>query len=224
VSSALGFLTLNGNQIILSFYVDEKTLGIFSIATFILLALSQVTGKVFGSVFFPMLSQSARLGAEHIEASYLKIKRKIDPIIFFLATFFYFSGEALITLIYDSRYEEAGGILSILSLSLIALCSRVTFQLYFALGLSKVTSTIALINTSLLFTIVPLVLYWSNLNYALWAMALVSASRALIAFYYEYRYFGKLFINPLFIAAAIIAGWGSGQLFSTVILALKAMI
>jgi O-antigen/teichoic acid export membrane protein len=224
ISSVLGFFLVNGNRLILSFYVDEKTLGIFSIALFILMAFSQSIGKIFSSVFFPVLSNAVRVNPDETEKIYEKIKKKVDPIVFFISSFFYFSGKAIIDLLYDERYVEAGTILSILSIGLISIAGRVTAQLYFAVGNSKAASSMALTNTIILYTVVPTTLYFGDFYDGIWAIALVSVARLFVSYIFEYMYYKKIFFNYGLILLSVVAGTLAGLAASKVLTILEGLL
>ena len=77
------------------------------------------------------------------------------------------SGHTLIGLLYDRRYQEAGWMLEVLSIALIAIPFRVAQLCYLALGLPKLYTLPIAIRVVVLFVLAPIGFYFFGLSGAL---------------------------------------------------------
>ncbi len=172
LSSILGFMLNQGDRVILGGLVSPEELGIYTIAFFLANALKDVISKLLISVFFPFLSDVIRNEPEKIESVYYKIRFKIDIITLFVAGLLFSIGSDIIDLLYDSRYENAGWMLEILSITIASIGFMLADQLLLSYGKPKYASLMILVQVISLYIFVPLCFFYYGLLGAVWAIAI----------------------------------------------------
>ena len=115
LSSALTFCAVQGDRLLLGHYLGLAMLGIYTVAIRFIEALEGVQMRLTYSVLFPLLSETARSERATLADRYYRVRRLMDmlflPISALLMTF----GSALVDLLYDERYAEAGWMLQVLA-------------------------------------------------------------------------------------------------------------
>lgn len=119
LGSILGFLLSQGDRLLLAGLINSELLGIYSIAFFMANALKGALNKLIAAVFYPMLSEVVRNNPEKLKNIYYKLRFRIDFITMSMGGIFVSSGSHIINILYDDRYEQAGWMFEILSISLI---------------------------------------------------------------------------------------------------------
>ena len=94
--------------------VDTATLGVYVIAFLLFSSVEQVLATIIQSVAFPALSEIARKGAS-MKAGYYRLHAVIAAVAYFSGGFLIMSGQALVEILYDKRYMQAGWMLEIFS-------------------------------------------------------------------------------------------------------------
>ncbi|AGS39788.1 oligosaccharide flippase family protein [Cycloclasticus zancles] len=156
LSSILGFLLAQGDRILLGLWITPDALGVYSIAFFLAMALKEILKKVVASVFYPMLSEVARNNPSKLKGIYYKIRLKIDFISMSAAGLMYSMGHVIIDVLYDDRYQEAGWMIEVLSLSIIFIGYSMAGVCLMAKGYVKSTTWLILIATVFLYISVPI--------------------------------------------------------------------
>ncbi|MFZ4537059.1 oligosaccharide flippase family protein [Propionivibrio sp.] len=135
VSSIIGFLAGHGEKLILGASLSIASFGIFSIAGNLLAAIAGVYSTLNGRVIFPAMSEALRSAdRKQVIRVYSRVQQIADLLLGTLTGGLLLSGQWLVWLLYDSRYQAAGWMLQCLSLSLLAMRHQVVEQLMFARG------------------------------------------------------------------------------------------
>jgi O-antigen/teichoic acid export membrane protein len=171
LSSILGFFASSGDRLLLGGMVNATTLGVYVIAFLLFSSVEQVLARIIQSVAFPALSEIARKGTS-MKAGYYRIHAVIAAVAYFSGGFLIISGQALVDILYDKRYVQAGWMLEILAVALLAVPSRIGVQCYLALGESSMTSIVAAIRLLLLLLLLPIGFYTFGLPGAVWGITL----------------------------------------------------
>src|SRR5206468_9863455 len=124
ISSILAFLVSNSDRIILGGLVDTSTFGIYAIAVLIYGSFEQVLVKVISEVSFPALSEVVRLRRADLKKNYYRIFAVVASFAYFSCGMLLSLAKPLIAFLYDSRYQQAGGMLQILSVGLLTIPFR----------------------------------------------------------------------------------------------------
>lgn len=185
LSSIIGFLAMNGDKVLLGGLITTKELGVYNIAAFMVGAASTIVSRLLGGVAYPALSETLRDNPYDLQRVYYRFRMPFDAGIMFLAGFLFMSGSAIINILYDARYGEAGWMLSVLALSLVALRYNLADQSYMAMGKPKLMTTLTLIRTITLFALLPLGFQGFGLHGAIWAIVISYFSSFPMAIYYK---------------------------------------
>lgn len=185
LSSIVGFLINNGDRLLLGGLITATELGVFSIAVFIVGAISMVVSRLLSNVAFPALSETARNKPEDLCRVYYRFRVPFDATVLFLAGFFLLTGQTIIDFLYDARYAEAGWMLSLLGLSLVSLRYNLTDQCFLALGKPKLMTYLIVIRTLFMFILLPIVFKYYGLHGAVWVIVLSYFSSFPLAIYYK---------------------------------------
>jgi len=172
LASILGFFLNQGDRVLLGGLISPEILGVYTVAFFLANALKDVISRLLSSVFFPLLSDVLRNSPDQVESVYYKIRFKIDMITMPVAGLLFSMGGLIVTLLYDARYESAGWMLEVLSISIISIGFMLGDQLLLAYGKPKYASFMILLQVVSLYIFVPLMFYYYGLTGAIWAIAL----------------------------------------------------
>jgi O-antigen/teichoic acid export membrane protein len=128
LSSAGGFIASRGDRLVLAAILTGEQLGLYAIAWMLAEVARSLFNALHGQVTLPVLSEVLRTRPSAIKDVYYKYRRLIDLLCFGLAAFFWIAGQAIVELLYDDRYREAGWILQALGLSLASVPFRMIDQ------------------------------------------------------------------------------------------------
>ena len=135
VSSVIGFLALQGEKLLLGAFLGAAAFGVFSIAANLFAALVTLFSTLNGRVIFPGLSEVLKQDdPAALARAYARMQTLADLVLGFLGGLTLFCGHWLIAGLYDPRYADAGWMLQLLAVGLVAMRYQVLEQLMFALG------------------------------------------------------------------------------------------
>ena len=172
LSSILHFLANSGDRLLLAGLVSPTMLGLYAIAFLLINSVQLALGRVIAGVAYPALSEVIRERPERLKKTYYKLRILLDSGVLLLAGFFLLSGDAIVGLLYDSRYAAAGPMLQVLSITLLALRYQVSDQCFLALGKPRLLTTLNVIRAASLYLLVPLGFHWFGFDGALWGVVL----------------------------------------------------
>jgi len=213
MASILGFMLNQGDRVLLGGLISPEYLGVYTIAFFIANAVKDIISRLLSNVFFPFLSDVVRNSPETVEKVYYKIRLKIDMITMFTAGLLFSVGSLIINFLYDSRYESAGWMLEILSISLISVGFMLSDQLLLAHGKPKYTSLMVMVQVLSLYFFVPLGFLYFGLIGAVWAVALNPVLKVCIAMFIMKRKFFLNFYREVRGLPFVGIGFFAGELF-----------
>jgi O-antigen/teichoic acid export membrane protein len=186
-SSIVGFLFMNGDRLLLGGLITTQELGVYTIAFFIVSSISQITGRLFGNVAFPVLSEAVRSRPGQLIDVYYRFRFLFDIGLLFFAGFFFETGSLIIRILYDSRYVNAGHMLEILSLTLIAVRYNLADQCFMAIGKPKLMTYLIVVRAVSLFVFLPLAFGKYQMTGALWAIVASNFMSIPLAIYFKYE-------------------------------------
>lgn len=171
-SSLFTVLAANGDRILLAGWIDPATLGLYVLAFNLVIMIEGGGGRLFWSVATPAFSKIANDRPDDIRAVYYRCRLPFDIVFVGCAGLLYGGGDAIIQLLYDDRYAQAGHILQVLSFSLLLTRFGLANSLFLAIGYPQNLSIINGIKTMALFLAVPTAHWLYGFEGALWAIAL----------------------------------------------------
>ena len=144
--------------------------------------------KIFSDVSFAALSEVAR------ERS-LELRRSLYRFHVFTASFTYIcsgllivSGNIVIRLLYDPRYEQAGWMLQVLAVGLLAVPFNLAQFALLARGLPKIFTYVVAIHMAATIVLIPLGFQFFGVPGAVWGIVASQLSSVPPTIYYQLKY------------------------------------
>lgn len=188
LSSIIGFLASGGDRLLLGALENAKSLGIYSIAFLLLTPIQGMFITTIGSVVFPALSEIHRNSPERVSEIYARFQRFADLGLVGAAGILFMGSPALVSLMYDHRYQEAGVMLQTLGLSLIGMRTQVLEQLFIAKGESRLNTAASFFRLLGLAVLVPVAHWLGGLNWAVSAIVAATFSAWPLAYWYRHKH------------------------------------
>jgi len=208
--SIIGFLAINGDRIMLAGFLDSAVLGVYSIATLLILSVQMLLNKMLSMVVFPAFSEVAETSPEKVPHVYCRFQLLMDLFLFGASGFLFVAADSIINLLYDARYSTAGSMLAVLALGLIGARHGAVEQLWLATANMRplfISRTFRLI---LLFSGIPLGYSLAGLHGALVAIVISNFAGWPVAFYYRFKHalidWKYEFIGVLLFAVLVLIG------------------
>ena len=162
LSSIIGFLAAHGEKLILGATLTTASFGIFSIASTLMMAIMGVYGALNAHIIFSALSESLRTSEKATLQVYGRVQQLADVFLGVMAGGIFMSGQWVVQLFYDSRYQDAGWMFQWLGLSLLAVRHQVVEQLMFAKGSPQWVTASNLLRALSLLLLVPAAYAWAG--------------------------------------------------------------
>lgn len=173
ISSFLSFLCMQGDRFFFASYLSASELGVYSIAFFLANTITTVIQQLSSKIWFTAFSQVVRHNSKALLKTYYKIRLVQDAACFFGAGFLFATGRWIISFLYDSRYQEAGWMLQILSFSIIGTSILMLGQeCLSALGNSKIRMIIMVFRCIGLIIGLPMSFKYFGIHGAVWTVAI----------------------------------------------------
>lgn len=210
LSSILGFFANNADRMLLAGYVDASVMGIYSVAFTIFSAVAQLLNKLISDVSYSALSEVVRERSSDLKQSLYRFHVMAASCSYFCAGGLMVSGELLIRLLYDSRYQQAGWMLEALATSLLAVPFNLAQYSLLARGLAKIFTNLVAMHAVAAIVFIPLGFHFFGLPGALWGIVTSQLSSLPATIYYQLKYdlfdlSKELLLLPLFFAGMIAA-------------------
>jgi O-antigen/teichoic acid export membrane protein len=173
IASVLTYLFSQGDRLFFAGKIDAAVLGVYSIAFMLVATLTSVTQTLAEKIVFPVFATLAHGERHALKVKYYKVRSYLDAPIFFVVGCLLAFGPAIVNILYDSRYSNAGWMLQILLFSVIGnTLSLVAMECLSALSITKVRMWVMLIRTLGLFIGLPLFFNLFGFYGAIWVVAL----------------------------------------------------
>jgi O-antigen/teichoic acid export membrane protein len=212
VSSLLAFFANSGDRMILAGLVDKTLLGVYVIAFSAVNIIDLTLRGLISGVMFPALSEVIRERPQNLRATYYKMHIVAAAVAYFCAGTLMLSGQSLIHVLYDPRYAEAGWMLEILAITLLAVPFQITIQSFLALGNPKIQSFMVVVRLVALFVGMPLGFSLFGLSGALWGNVCSQFLPLPITIFYSARYEIFDLRRELLMLPMVFVGMGAGWL------------
>jgi len=179
---------MQGDRIIFGGSMTVFEMGVYSIAVLILGALQTGVLKVVGAVALPAFGEAARTNDfERLRRLYYRFKMMVDVALLFLCGFLWVTSPLIIKVLYDDRYAQAGHMMAVLSTSFFVMRYIVANQIWIALGLTKYQAIDNIIRVVSLWVLVPLLLAFGGVDWAIWGVALHTLPTLVLVVYVNRR-------------------------------------
>ena len=217
ISSFAGVIASNGNRLLLGAWLTPTNLGLFSIASNLSSIIDGVGGRLFGAVSLPALSEIVHEQPHRLREVFYRMRRGSDAAYVASAGFLFASGSAIVALLYDARYADAGPMLQLLSFYLLFARYGITQDVYIALGKPNYLTAINTTKLVSLFAIVPLMYHFSGSQGAILGIAIYLLPTVPLVFWLNRRHGLNNFRFELLILAMWPVGWLAGTITASVL-------
>ncbi len=172
-SSAVAFISTQGDRLFLGRFIGVTELGIYSVAIILSEAVSVVLTRVTHGVLYPLFSRIRRESEQQFPSVYYRSRLALDGFSLPLLGIMVVMAHTVIDVLYDNRYIEAGWMLS-------AFCFRVAMMsvlipsetCLFSLGLTRYNLYQALARAFWILIAVPIGWKLYGITGLVWAVAL----------------------------------------------------
>jgi O-antigen/teichoic acid export membrane protein len=211
LSSLIGFAAAHGEKLILGGLLTSQVFGVFSIASLLLAAITGLVGNLNAHLVFPSLSQAQRSGDAQVHKVYTRVQQIADAILGGIAGLTLVLGDWVVRILYDTRYAEAGWMLQVLALGLVAMRYQVLEQMMFARHQPRWVSLSNGLRALALLVLVPPAHAWGGVTGALLAVVASQFAGWPVALVFKWRQ-GLLtwkseLLWPLALAGGAALGW-----------------
>jgi O-antigen/teichoic acid export membrane protein len=172
LSTSLFVISAQADKLMLGAVASASQLSFYTIALTLAMAVEAVAQKVFYAVGAPAFSQVVRDDPSRLPQVVHRVRKMTDTFFLGCAGFVCAIGPALIRVMYDDRYQDAGWILSILAISLVFARLSVFLTVYTAMGHTKYLPTVNLAKLVGLVVLLPLGYGLFGVTGVYWAVAL----------------------------------------------------
>jgi O-antigen/teichoic acid export membrane protein len=156
LSSAFSFLLTSGDKLLLGGWLDTREMGAYSIAFMLIGALQVAVLKVVGFTVLPALGEVHRERPAEMRSTIYRIRKPLDVVCLVAAGALLVLGPSIVGLLYDKRYEQAGWMLSVLSLTLVSTRLDVLDQSLIAMGRVRLLSVLNALRLVTLYAAIPI--------------------------------------------------------------------
>jgi O-antigen/teichoic acid export membrane protein len=188
LSSIFGLFANNSDRILLGGFVDSATLGIFSIASMLIGAIAQMLIAMFAQVSYPALSEIARERPRELRRSLYGIHTVTAPFVYFCSGLLVVFGNALIGLLYDPRYAEAGWMLQVLAVGLVKIPFNLSQWGLLARGLAKNFTGLVALQAASTIVFIPIGFHFFAVPGAVWGIVASQLLCVPAIIYYQIKY------------------------------------
>lgn len=137
LSSVMTFLAVNGDRVLLGGLISVREFGLYSIAVIMAGVLQNIANSVCNSIVFPALSEVNRERPHELPRSFERFQWGYDAMVVFPASILIMCAQSLISLMYDSRYHDAGWMVMALAAGVIGVRYQVVEMGYLAVAKTK---------------------------------------------------------------------------------------
>ena len=214
-ATVAGFFINNGDRVVLGKFVALESLAIYTIALMMASVPQMLNHQLIERVLFPLYKNRPPAASPKNRQRIGQARLLLIAGLLCLAAIFAFSGEALITFLYDERYQTAGPLLVLLSLSIIPRIVIASYdRLFLANGNSRDFTILVVVAAILRFTALVFLISNFGLIGAVMAPFFVDILLYPVFVYYIRRYKGWYPAQDLLIVGVsgligVIALWNS---------------
>jgi O-antigen/teichoic acid export membrane protein len=214
LSSVLGFFANNADRVMLGGFVDSATLGIYSIAFTIFNSIAQVLSKMIADVSYSAFSEVARERSLELKRTLYRFHLVTASFAYFCSGFFILAGGTLIGVLYDRRYAQAGWMLEVLSVALLAVPFNLAQYSLLARGLPRIFTNIIAIRVAITIVFIPLGFHMFGILGAIGGIVIGQLSSAPVTIYYQLKFDLFELSKELLLLLLLLVGGIIGELFN----------
>jgi O-antigen/teichoic acid export membrane protein len=177
----------------------------------------QVVVRIINAVLFPALSEVIRERPSMLQKTYYQLHSVIASTVYFCCGALITSGQSLIDLFYDPRYAQAGWMMEILAVTLLAVPFQLAIYCFIALGMPRLNTYVLFGQLVLLFIAMPFGFHFFGLPGAIWGYVCSQILSLPIVIFYCVRHGLFSVRRELLQLPSVLVGAGVGKIFAAVI-------
>ena len=173
LSSVVYFLSTQSDRFLLGRYLDMVHLGVYGTATVLSGAVQTILLKINSDVLFPAYSRVVQEGTGRLRQVVLRTRLAVDAGMILPIAAMMVLGGAIVDLLYDHRYHDAGWMLQVLSVRLLLVATLSNSEsCLIALGYPKYSFILNSCRTVAMFIAIPIGWSMAGIKGVIWAVAL----------------------------------------------------
>lgn len=172
LSSALTFVVFNFDKMYLAAVVSPTELGWYSIALTLAMAAYDLGMRLSNAVGFPALSERFREAPQNLRADLYRMRLPMEAFAVIIGVALAVSGDAIVRLLYDPRYESAGPLLQIMGIIVMTLGFALSAECYMAMAKPKLNAAVSVARLVSIAILMPLLTSRWGIVGGAWALAL----------------------------------------------------
>lgn len=180
LSSFGTFLSQQGDVILLGFWVPSSLLGVYSVAKLLIGVGEGLLDRLNSSLTLPVLSEILRKNASKFRTQYYSFRLPIEIAAGLLSGSLFAAGHFVVGFLYDTRYAEAGMMLSILALSTAVYPYLIIRSAFAVTADTHIFAAISILQATSLIAFVAIGFFALGLEGAVWGVALHRTIPALL--------------------------------------------
>lgn len=208
LSSAVGVLAGNADRLLLGGWTTPAVLGLYAVALNLALVAEGAGVRVFSSVSMPVLSHAARSAPDDFRRLYFKMRLPADIAFIGLAGFLFSAGPLIVQILFDPRYADAGGMLQILSFSLLFARYSLNHNAFLALGCPQYLGILHAVKAVGIYVLIIGLYQAYGFTGVLVAVALQMVPTLPLTFWYNHRHG----LNDFKFELLVLVAWPIGYL------------
>ncbi len=214
MSSMLGFAAINGDRLILGGMIDKHSFGLYSVAFMLVNTLQVVANTLCTSVAYPAIAEVHRERPHDLATTLQKFQWLYDGLVVLLAAILMTAGPAIIHVLYDTRYQGAGWIMTVLAIGAVGMRYQMVEQCYQATGEPKYIAFANLIRLIALGLGMVVGNHFFGTPGAVWGIALSQYGSWPLAWWFKAKHHAFTWRSEMMLAPALLAGAFIGWLIS----------
>jgi O-antigen/teichoic acid export membrane protein len=155
LASIIGALIANLDRLLLAGMIDPGTLGVYAIAFNVFLVTEQLLMRAVSGIAYPAISEVVRNRPDDLQKAYYKLHTIVALAAYSSFGLLVILAPPLISLLYDTRYADAGWMLQILSVGLLLVPSQLALQAFLALNRPEINTAINFLRLVIILGAVP---------------------------------------------------------------------
>jgi O-antigen/teichoic acid export membrane protein len=172
-SSAVGFVAQQVDRIFLGKFFGLSELGIYTVAVTLADLGTTVVTRLTHQILFPSFSRVFRETPERLKSAYYRARGALDLATLPAAGLLFALGPWVIGLMYDSRYQEAGWMLRVLTVRVAFTCIVVPCETcLFSMGRSHFGFVKSVCRLGWMMTVLPVAYHYFGIRGLVWTTAL----------------------------------------------------
>lgn len=218
IATILSVLFVNGDRLLMAGIITAEELGVYSIAFLMVYAFQSLITKLNESILLPVLSKTNAETSHEIDVKNIFYKYRFwtDSVTLLGAGLLIALAPKIIEALYDERYVDAGSILQILALVLIAQRHIVIEKYFIVKGVPKISSILNLLRVVFMYISVPICANYFGFEGALYAIVISNFITIPVTIYYQNKYKCLKVLNEILPLIFVFIGWVLGVSFETI--------